>query len=92
MTNHEALCKTLTDQAKKIVVAAEKEAKRYQNFRKPDMLATIEIYRQKAFTLWTLACGLQVNGYDGDLAEVILITSDAESTIADIYNEMTTLR
>ena len=91
MTNHEALCKTLTDQAKKLVVAAEKEAKRYQTFRKPDMLATIEIYRQKAFTLWTVACGLHVNGYDEDLTEVISITSDAESDIAEIYNKLTTL-
>ena len=91
MTNHEILCKTFTDQANKLIVAARHEAVRYQHFRKPDMLATIEIYRQKAFTLWTVACGLHVNGYDGDLAEVISITSDTESGIADIYNEMTTL-
>lgn len=91
MSNHEVLCKTFADQANKLIVAARREAGRYQTYRKPDMLATTEIYRQKAFTLWVVACGLHMNGYD-DLAEVISITSDAESAIADIYKEMTTLK
>ncbi len=92
MTNHEVLCKTFTDQANKLITAARREAGRYQTFRKPDMLATIEIYRQKAFTLWTTVCGLHMNSYNEDLAEVISITSEAESTIACIYNEMTALK
>lgn len=91
MTNHDALCKTLTDEANKLAAHARKEALRYQNFKKAWMLDTIETYRQKAFTLWTVACGLINNGYSDDMSKVVEITSDAESEIAEIYNEMSAL-
>ena len=91
MTNHEALCKTLTDEANKLVAHAKKEAQRYQNFKEAYMLDAIETYRQKAFTIWIVVCGLLNNGYSENMSEVIKITSDAESEIAEIYNEMSAL-
>ena len=91
MTNHEVLCKTLIDESNKLVAHAKREAARFQNAKKLWMLDNIETYRQKAFTIWTVACGLLNNGYTEDMSKVVEITSDAESEIAEIYNEMSAL-
>ena len=91
MNNHEILCKTLIDESHKLVAHAKREAARFQNFKKFYMLENIETYRQKAFTVWTIVCGLYAHGYAESLREVVEITADAESDIAEIYNEMSAL-
>ena len=91
MTNHEILCKTLIDESNKFVAQAKREAVRFQNFKKLWMLENIETYRQKAFTVWTIVCGLYAHDYTEPLKEVVEITADAESDIAEIYNEMSAL-